>query len=243
MTRLLLIDDDAAIVELFAIELRRQLGTDVVTMDSHVGLAAALDPASPTIALALIDVSVPASALGGLEGLNILRLQSPNTRLVLMVKSRPGDEDILHDAWELFPIAAVVSKHSSISHQLSSIRQVIETGTAPSDPPILASLLRSGSSDGRSIGDFSLLVGHAGHAKLWRALFAGPDPTYRSLADSTGLKSNTIKNYRAQLLPELERHGLREPSMREIAAFAQRCRPLIVPHVQRALGNTTEQRR
>jgi DNA-binding NarL/FixJ family response regulator len=241
MTTLLLIDDDAAIVELFATDLQRRLGAEVVIADSHLGLVAVLNPASPTIELALIDVSVPASAMGGLEGLNILRLQSPSTRLVLMTKLRLSDAHILRDACELFPIVTVVSKHSSISRQIDTIRQVIASGIAPSDPSFVTGVRSE--PDKRSIADFTLLVGHVGHAKLWTALFADPDPTYRSLADSAGLKPNTIRNYRAQLLPELERHGLREPSMRDIAAFAQRCRPLIMPNVQRAIENSTAQRR
>jgi hypothetical protein len=68
MPRLLLIDDGAAIVELFAMELQRRLGVDVVTVDSFGGLSDALDPDKPAIDVALIDLSVPASAQRALEG-------------------------------------------------------------------------------------------------------------------------------------------------------------------------------
>ena len=68
-----------------------------------------------------------------------------------------------------------------------------------------------------------------GHAKLWQALLDGPDDvSYRDVVVATGLRLNTVKNYRAQLLPELLNHRLDDPSLREMQAFAGRCRPIFV---------------
>jgi hypothetical protein len=47
------------------------------------------------------------------------------------------------------------------------------------------------------------------------------------------LKLNTLKNYRAQLVQELRAHGLDDPTLKEMQAFALRCRPFLAPYVDR----------
>ncbi|MEO5724887.1 MAG: hypothetical protein ABIQ39_09660, partial [Ilumatobacteraceae bacterium] len=61
--------------------------------------------------------------------------------------------------------------------------------------------------------------------------------TYKALSDHSGLKLNTLKNYRQQLVFELgHHHGLRDPSLREMQSFAQRCNPFLKPYVDAALA-------
>jgi hypothetical protein len=40
-----------------------------------------------------------------------------------------------------------------------------------------------------------------------------------------------VKNYRAQLLPDLVAHGLEDPTLREMRDFAIRCRPFLAPYL------------
>jgi len=90
-------------------------------------------------------------------------------------------------------------------------------------------LLPAARAESRSLAAFDHLVIHVGHAKLWQALLDAPDGvSYRDVVLATGLRLNTVKNYRAQLLPELLNHRLDDPSLREMQAFANRCRPIFV---------------
>jgi hypothetical protein len=134
----------------------------------------------------------------------------------------------------LLPIATVISKSAPLAYQMSAIEQVVSRGTAPVDPAIQP-LLPAQRSPLRTEAAFGALVQHAGHIKLWRALLATDEPTYKGLADAAGLKLNTVKNYRAQVLPELEVHGLRDPSLREMGEFAKRCRSFLVPFLEPGL--------
>ena len=61
------------------------------------------------------------------------------------------------------------------------------------------------------------------------------EATYKNVSDATGLKLNTVKNYRSQLLNELRVHRLYDPSLREMQEFAWRCRAFLRPHVVAAL--------
>ena len=61
------------------------------------------------------------------------------------------------------------------------------------------------------------------------------DATYKNVADGTGLKLNTVKNYRTQLLTELKIHGMVDPSLREMQDFAWRCRAFLRPFVEESL--------
>ena len=92
----------------------------------------------------------------------------------------------------------------------------------------------------RTVERFGELVQHAGHAKLWAALMESPpNASYKDIAEATGLKLNTVKNYRAQLVGELSIHGLDDPSLAEMRDFAVRCRPFLQPHVTRVLERSS----
>ena len=145
-----------------------------------------------------------------------------------------GDEwvaSLLRDAWELLPISTVISKSAPIDYQMAAIDAVLAHGSAPPDPaiqPLLPDRRRSL----RSAERFARLVQHAGHSKLWSALHDLPEPTYKSMADRTGLKLNTLKNYRAQLIDELKLHGLNDPTLRDMHLFAVRCWAFLEPFVR-----------
>ncbi len=112
---------------------------------------------------------------------------------------------------------------------------MLRDGTAPIDPAIQP-LIPSNRNPWRTPDTFATLVQHAGHAKLWTALIQSDnDPTYRSIAASAGLKLNTIKNYRAQLLGELALHGLTDASLVQMRAFALRCRAFLQPYIDLAI--------
>lgn len=236
MTRMLLLDDSAAVNELFADTLRQRLGVHVTTLAAVGDLEATLAD-HDTFFVAVVDLSFPEEELTGLDALLILHERSPSTLLVVITQGDSWVAGLLRDAWELLPIATVVAKTAPIDYQVELIRTVIEQGSAPPDPSVRP-LLPATKSPWRSLDGFGRLVGHAGHAKLWQALCEVDEPTYRSLADHTGLRMNTIKNYRAQLLAELEHHGMHEPSMREMQHFARRCRPVLERHIARHTAST-----
>jgi DNA-binding NarL/FixJ family response regulator len=190
----------------------------------------------PPVDIALVDLSFPGSAKNGLDALLWLQERSPATRLVVLTQGDDWVADLLRDAWEALPLASVVSKSGSIASLLAVLAQVEREGSAPIDP-VLRPLLPEQRSPLRSLQAYGRLVQHLGHAKLWRALVDGEgDPTYRALAQATGLSVNTVRNYREQLLGELALHGLDNPTMREMKAFARRCRPLLEPHLRAKLG-------
>ena len=230
MARILLVDDAVALAELFAIELARHGSHDVTVIDAVADVARTLASAPP-FDLALIDLSFPLEAASGVDALAIVHLTHPETLLAIITQGDRWVAEPMRLAWDLLPIATVVSKGAPLDHQLEAIATVLSTGSAPPDPA-LQPLLPRGPSGSRPVEGFSLLVHHRGHAKLWRALLDLPgEATYRDIATVTGLKLNTIKNYRAQLLPVLAEHGLVEASLREMQEFARRSRVFLEPHV------------
>jgi hypothetical protein len=97
-------------------------------------------------------------------------------------------------------------------------------------------LLPSERNPRRTIASFRDLVQHAGHAKLWTALWTTADPTYKQVSDLSGLKLNTVKNYRAQLVPGLVVYGLEDPTLRDMHDFATRCHAFLRPFVDERLN-------
>jgi CheY-like chemotaxis protein len=210
--------------------IRARTGYDVVAMTSVEALEAATD--LPPCDIALVDLSFPGSGKTGLDALLILHERSPGTALVVLTQGDDWVADLLRDAWEALPLASVLSKTVPMATVVSTLERVAATGSAPIDP-VLQPLLPATRSPWRSLDGYGRLVQHLGHAKLWKALIeAEGEPSYRDLAEATGLSMNTIRNYREQLLGELALHGLRNPTMRDMKAFARRCRPLLEPHIR-----------
>jgi hypothetical protein len=152
--------------------------------------------------------------------------------LIILTDGDAWAADLLRDSWEVLPIACALSKSSPVSVQLDAVRRVAEEGEAPIDP-VLQPLLPAVKSPWRTLDGFSRLVQHRGHAKLWQAVLAcGPTAEYQDLAQYSGLRLNALRNYRAQLLPELGLHGLYNPPMRDLYMFVMRCRPFLAPFVE-----------
>lgn len=226
MTRLVVVDDAAAVNDLFAQVLARDLPADVLPLGSVGELEHRL-AAGEHFDVALVDLSFPEERRTGLEALLALHLASSRTVLGIITQGDMYVAELLRDAWEILPIASVVAKTAPIPFQIDQVRQLIATGSAPVDPSILP-LLPSTAAGSRGLEGFRRLIGHVGHAKLWEALFvADGDVAYQQIVGLTGLRLNTVKNYRAQLLPELANHGLVDPSLRQMHDFALRCRPVL----------------
>ena len=235
MSRILIIDDSALATELVADAVRVQLGHDVVTLSRVEELTAAYLEQHP-VDVAVVDLSFADTDLSGLDVLMIVNRLSPQTKLVLFTQGDNFVAELLRDAWDAFDLASVISKTAPVPVQLATIDRVAKNGVAPIDP-VLRLRLPSERSPWRTLAGYERLVQHAGHAKLWRALIRSEEePSYRDLADATGLSLNTVRNYRDQLLNELALHGLENPTMREMQVFGKRCRPFLAPFIDAKLN-------
>lgn len=233
MTRILLVEDAAALAELFARTLVENQGHEVTVSVSVADVETRLQES--TFDLAIVDMSFPQEDASGLDALVEIHNSSPATVLTIMTQGDGWVGDLLRDAWDLLPIATIISKTAPLEYQLDMIARVIEEGDIPPDPAI-QTLLPTMPNHRRSAAGFADLIHHQGHAKLWNVLMDRKfDATYKNVADRTGLKLNTVKNYRTQLLGDLRVHSLEEPSLREMQDFAWRCRAFLRPHVINAL--------
>jgi DNA-binding NarL/FixJ family response regulator len=233
MSRILLVEDTASLAELFAEAIETRLGHSVKVCIAVEDVEDAL-PEGP-FDLAVVDLSFSHEHATGLDALAAIHHSSPETRLSIMTQGDGHVAGVLRDAWDLLPIATVISKTAPVDYQLRMIEEVLDTGFSPVDPAIQP-LLPAQRNPARG-EQFGRLIQHQGHAKVWRVLMdVRVEATYKHLADNTGLKLNTVKNYRTQLLPELRVHGLRDPTLREMQDFAWRCRAFLRPYVDAALG-------
>lgn len=234
MARILMVDDAVALAELFANEVHRHGGHDITVVDAVAKVAEALVGVEP-FDLALVDLSFPAETASGVDALATIHLTHPGTRLAIITQGDRWVAEPMRLAWELLPIATVLSKSAPLDQQLAAIDQVLTSGSAPPDPA-LQPLLPRMPSGSRSIEEFAQLVHHLGHAKLWAALLEmETEATYRTVVQMTGLKLNTVKNYRAHLVPALAEHGLIDASLVDMQEFAHRSRVFLMPHLQRHL--------
>jgi DNA-binding NarL/FixJ family response regulator len=234
MSSLLLVEDAAALAELFADVLRNR--------QSHeVRVCVAVEDVEEMLAagpydLAIVDMSFPQERATGLDALVEIHAADAQTKLAIMTQGDGWVGELLRDAWDLLPLAGIISKTAPLDYQLAMITGILDGGPVTIDPAIqpLIPALRNPL---RTPERFGRLIQHQGHAKVWNVLMRRDlDATYRLVADAAGLKLNTVKNYRTQLLGELHVHGLDDPSLRQMQEFAWRCRPFLQPHVDRALG-------
>lgn len=235
MTRMLLVEDAAALAELFSAKLAERFDAEVDVCVAVVDVELYLQ--KEHYDLALVDLSFPQEHASGLDALAEIHATSPSTKLAIMTQGDAWVGEILRDAWDLLPIATIISKTAPLAYQFDMVEQVLLHGRTDVDPAIKP-LLPSRPNPNRTIERFGDLIQHQGHAKVWSVLMDRRfDATYKSVADATGLKLNTVKNYRTQLLNVLRLHGLEDPSLREMQDFAWRCRAFLKPHVDRSLGN------
>ncbi len=233
MTRILMVEDAAALAELFASAVRSACDAEVDVCVAVADVELFLE--RTTYDLALVDLSFPQERASGLDALAEIHFASPSTKLAIMTQGDSWVSQLLRDAWDLLPLTTIISKPAPLDYQLAMICQVRDTGSAPVDPAIQP-LLPSTPNRLRTIESFGALIEHQGHAKVWNVLMDREfDATYKNVAEATGLKLNTIKNYRSQLLTQLRVHGLEDPSLREMQDFAWRCRRFLLPHVTAAL--------
>ena len=235
MTRILLVEDAAALAGLFADVVSERCGceVDVCVAVADVELFLKGDPYE----MALVDLSFPQEHASGLDALAQIHYASPSTKLAIVTQGDTWVSKILRDAWELLPIDTVISKTAPLEYQLGMIEGVLAGDDVPVDPAIQPLIPAKRNSE-RNPQRFSRLIAHNGHAKLWNVLIGRRfDATYKNVADATGLKLNTVKNYRSQLVSELRVHGLDDPSLREMQEFAWRCQSFLCPFVEESLNN------
>ncbi|HWL42397.1 MAG TPA: hypothetical protein VNQ73_05595 [Ilumatobacter sp.] len=233
MRRILLVEDTASLAELFAQAIEARLGHSVTVCLAVDDVELAL-PDGP-FDLAVVDLSFSHELATGLDALAMIHVAAPRTLLSIMTQGDGHVAGVLRDAWDLLPITTVISKTAPVDYQLRMIADVLDTGQSPVDPAIQPLLPARRNPARRE--RFDRLIQHQGHAKVWQVLMdVRVEASYKHLADTTGLKLNTVKNYRTQLLPELRVHGLVDPTLREMQDFAWRCRAFLRPYVDAALG-------
>lgn len=233
MTRILLVDDAAAMAELFSNEVARELDAVVDLCVAVADVELMLE--RPRYDLALVDLSFPQEHATGIDALAEVHAHDPTVKLAIMTQGDSWVGDILRDAWDLLPIRTVISKTAPLDYQLEMIAGVL-AGTPVAPDPAVQTLLPARRNPERTAERFAGLIQHNGHAKVWNVLMDRRfDATYKNVSDSTGLKLNTVKNYRSQLLPELRVHRLDDPSLREMQEFAWRCRSFLRPYVDASL--------
>ncbi|MEQ8437696.1 MAG: response regulator transcription factor [Ilumatobacter fluminis] len=233
MTRILLVDDAAAMAELFSKEVasRFDAEVDVCVAVADVELMLARAPYE----LALVDLSFPQEHANGIDAMAEIYRANRDTRLAIMTQGDAWVSDLLRDAWDLLPVATVISKTAPLDYQLEMIDGVLAGRDVEPDPAV-QTLLPARRNPERTPDRFADLIQHNGHAKVWNVLMdRNFEATYKNVSDSTGLKLNTVKNYRSQLLPELRVHRLDDPSLREMQEFAWRCRSFLRPYVEASL--------
>jgi hypothetical protein len=195
----------------------------------------ALDTGEP-FDVAVVDLSFPGSRLNGLDALLAVHNRVPTCRLVVYTQADAPFTKMLRDAWDAFDLATVLTKGMPIASVQRALVEVETDGRASVDP-VVRPKLPAERSPWRSLDGYGRLVEHAGHAKLWQALIDLDDePTYEELAQHTGLKLSSVRNYRGELLANLALHDLDRPKMRQMQEFAKRCRPLLEPHICRKLA-------
>jgi CheY-like chemotaxis protein len=237
-TRVLLADDTTSANVLVAEVIERELGWIVIGCDSPEDVKDVLDSGA-LFDIALVDLSFANSKRNGLDVLVLLAQRLPACRSIVFTDGDLHVAELLRDAWEAVEVASALRKTSSIAVLLDTLRGVGSTGSAPIDPVLLPWLPRE-RSPWRSLDGYGRLVAHAGHAKLWQALIdLDEEPTYQELAAHSGLKPFTVRNYRTELLEELQLHHLDRPKMRHMQLFAKRCRALLEPHIEAKLSTRT----
>lgn len=225
----LVLDDQALTAQALAGQISDHLGSDVLVLHRVADLNIELI-IQHQFDLAVVDLSFRDETLHGLDALFALFRHSPTTKLVVHTVGDTHVERMLRDAWEVLPIATAVAKGPSAASVTEILKEVYARGSAPMDA-VLQPLLPAQRAS-RPPGMFARLVPHLGHAKMWRALFDEPDgAVYTELASAAGVKVNAMKNYRADVVFELGRHHMEQPSTREMQEFAKRCRPFLRPYL------------
>ncbi len=233
MTSILIVDDSEMLTELLGQRLTER-GYDVtITIDPTVAVDRIESMTDERTApdIALVDLSFPQHDLNGLDVLMAFHRQGASTDLVVYTQGDHAISETLALAWEAFTPTCCVSKLSPFEHLASTLAAVAAGRTPPNDPT-LAPYLPPERSPWRSTEAYARLVPHGGHAKMWQGLLdTDKPPTYRQLSEHTGLAVNTLRNYREDLVGELELQGWSDHTLRSMHEFAASRRPLLAPFV------------
>lgn len=233
MNGVLILDDQVLTAEALGLRVRERLGIEPLLLHRVADLTPELI-ATEAFRLAVVDLSYRDEVLHGLDALFALHRHSPGTTLVIHTVGDSNVEAMLRDAWELLPVSTAITKGPSAVGIVDTLEVVLRTGSAPLDP-VLQPLLPAVRTR-RDPAAFERLVPHKGHAKMWRALAEEPEgASYADLAAAAGVKINAMKNYRADVVGELEHHRLANPTTRQMQEFAKRARPFLRPYL-RACG-------
>lgn len=228
MADVLLVDDSAVVTELFAARLKERLGGTVTTHADAASVADVLDRQRP-FDLAIVDLSFAHQEATGIDVFVDVHRAMPSTRLAVLTTGDGWALELLEVAWHAFALVSVISKTATIDRQLDAVATAIVPGSVSVDG-VLRSYLPATRDPRRSAASYGRLIHHLGHAKLWAALLAsGPTAEYGELAQLADLTTNTVRNYRSTLLPDLALFGLEQPTMQEMRDFAVRCRALLRP--------------
>lgn len=234
MTNILFVDDRPTTISPYMHALTKSSG--------DLALLSLTDPASVTeeflshtpVALAVVDMSFPRSPLTGLDVLTRIHVHSPNTRLLLFSNADRSLAPIIALAWEALPVAAAAAKNDEESFVEIANWCLTEPGALRRSDEELAMWLPSSVNPTRQYENWHLLMEHAGHARLIRALYSFEDePSHQQLANETGNALNAVRSYIQFVRDRLEL-VMHYPRMRsaEMHRFIRDARPLLEAHVE-----------
>jgi CheY-like chemotaxis protein len=134
MSSILLVEDAAALAELFAEVLRSREGHEVQVCVAVEDVELMLDVGP--FDLAIVDLSFPQERATGLDALVEIHAADPLTKLAIMTQGDGWVGELLRDAWDLLPIASIISKTAPLDYQLTMITDVLDGGPVTIDPAI-----------------------------------------------------------------------------------------------------------
>lgn len=239
MTNVLFVDDRPTTISPYMQALSKVSG--------DLSLLSLTDPASVSeeflshtpLALAVVDMSYPRSSLTGLDVLTRIHVHSPSTRLLLFSNADRSLASLIALAWEALPIAAAAAKNDEKSFLTIANWCLSEPQPLRRSDEELAMWLPETPDPSRRYENWHLLMEHAGHARLIRALYGFEDePSHQQLATETGNALNAVRSYIQFVRDRLEL-VMHYPRMRStgLHRFIRAARPLLEPHVAEKLDS------
>lgn len=234
---MVMVDRSAVLVELLTTRLDEHGHATIGYSEPEAAIDYARSSTGKPPQAILASLAFPSSQHNGLDVILAFTKFCPETAIILYVDQSVDELALLQVAWDAVHPASAVSRRSEVSTLIETIQTVLTYGRAEPDPR-LQHLIPLQRSTWRTQSGYAQLVPHAGHAKLWGALLElEQPPSYRSVAETTGLSINTLKNYRDDLRGELKRHGLSNPTLQEMHRFAHLVRPLLDPVIRQRIAS------
>ena len=234
MTTCLIVDDRRFIAEVYR-GMLTDLGHDVVvaTDPAQVGPTTVTDMG---LDLALVDLSFPDHDRNGQDVLLCLHRQAPTLPLAVLSQADEPFQELLRHTHDALPLRALISQDLLPEEFAGAIATVLGGGTYVD--PLMQMYLPARRHPARGLAGYRRLIGHAGHARLWRALATAADPpSYADLSAHLGTSHNTVRNYRDDLGMFLQAFGLDGvTSLVSLHAFARATRPFLLHAVDAHLA-------